>query len=381
MSLLDRHRHLARGEPSPSDRLLEPLLAPLAWLYGSGVALRSAAYDARILPSRRAPIWTVSVGGLTSGGTGKTPLAAEIASWLRAWGGRPLLVAHGYGARPRFRGARLIGSSGGGEEPEWRSVGEEALLLARLAPGVPVAVARPREAALSAARAEGFDPDALVLDGAFQYRRLAADFSIVSVDGSRQPGQGRLLPRGDLREPWPALSRSNFIVLYRAERCGDPEGWKRFLARAAPEIPVARVANRWGRPYRLCSREPLAWSEAKTMRWGVWLALADPRPFLSELASRGIDPVKVACPRDHAPFTGDAIERFARTPIDALLVSEKDAIKIEAHASRLPAVFVVPAEHEWLEGRSVLEERLRASRLRREAHGPGNGRSGAPAVR
>ncbi|MFH1145224.1 MAG: tetraacyldisaccharide 4'-kinase [Candidatus Eisenbacteria bacterium] len=367
MSFTALHRRLARGEPRRSDRIAEGFLTPLAILYGLGAAARNLLYDRRLLPRARAGVPVISIGSLSAGGTGKTPLAAEVARLLLAWGHRPLLVARGYGARrgsgqPRMLAPVAGGAVGSGRAAlGWQDVGEEALLLARLAPGVPVAVARRREAALAVAREAGCDPDVLVLDGAFQYRRLEADFQIVTVDASRRPGSGRLLPLGDLREPWRNLARADFLILHRAERCAEPDAWKRFLGRHAPEVPVARTGNRWGRPYRVPDGASLDWPEAGRRSWGVWLALADPRPFLDELAARGIRPLWIECARDHAPFSSATRARIAARHCDGILVSEKDAIKVEAHAHALPPVYAVAAELQLMEGRELFEERLKGA--------------------
>lgn len=380
MTLIERQRRLARGGARPGDRLLVACLAPLAALYGLGAALRNRAYDAGLLHSRQAGAFTLGIGSLSAGGTGKTPLAAHLAGWLQQWGCRPLLVTGGYGALRPLGRPHLVTAGGpaGGQVPAgWETVGEEALLLARLAPGIPVAAARRREESLAVARAAGLDPRVLVLDGAFQHRRLVMDFLLATVDGSRSPGRGHLLPWGDLREPWACLRRADFLILHRAERCPSPAEWEQFLAHHAPGAGLARVENRWGKPYLMNGGGELDWQALASLRLGVWLGLADPRPFLDELARRGVTPAWAECPRDHAPFGAETAARLAgrARALDGLLVSEKDAVKIEAHARALPPVYVIPAEIVWLSGRALLECRLREA-LARAACLPEGGRGG-----
>jgi tetraacyldisaccharide 4'-kinase len=375
MRLSRLHRKIARGEAAGPERALEALLFPLALLYGAGVAVRNWAYDRGFLRTQAVAALVVSVGGLTTGGSGKTPFAAYLANRVLEWGYQPLLVARGYGAITRPGPARIISSGEGAPAEGWESAGEESLLLARLAPKVPVAVAVRRSAALEVARQAGEMPQVLILDGGFQHRALRSDLSIVLLDVSRPPGRTRLLPLGEMREPWQSIKRADLLVLHRRELCDDPGRWERFLDRRAPGIPRVWSANRLGAPYLLVAqvdgqgkpgteRAEIVWEALRDCRLGLWTALAHPEAFVEGLARQGVTPAWLQLERDHAPFGRSAADLLRRAAVgeelEGFLVSEKDAVKIAPVAATLPPIFVVPASIELVRGADLLLRRLRA---------------------
>jgi tetraacyldisaccharide 4'-kinase len=170
-------------------------LAGLSVPYGLAMRGRTAAYDHGLLPTAQGPIPVISVGNLTLGGTGKTPLVARLARAVAARGLRPAIVSRGYGAA---RGERS----------------DEAAELAILLPHVPHVADRDRVAGVRTAAAAG--AEIAVLDDGFQHRRLARDLDIVAVDATDPFGGGHLFPRGLLREPLSSLARAHGVVLTRA---------------------------------------------------------------------------------------------------------------------------------------------------------------------
>ncbi|MBI4878532.1 MAG: tetraacyldisaccharide 4'-kinase, partial [Planctomycetes bacterium] len=174
-------------------RTLLGSLAALASLpYGLAVRLRNRAYDAGLLRARCAAAVVVSVGNLSVGGTGKTPLVAMLARAARAAGRTPAILLRGY-----RRGARRAAES------------DEAALHARLAQGVLV-VADP-DRVRGAERALAAGADLLILDDGFQHRRLKRDLDLVLADARDPFAGGRLLPRGLLREPLSSLARAHAL--------------------------------------------------------------------------------------------------------------------------------------------------------------------------
>jgi tetraacyldisaccharide 4'-kinase len=199
MSILpdaDTFKRLADGSlPGPGPAAARALLATLALPYALAVAVRNAAYDRGWLATLPAPVPVISVGNLTLGGTGKTPLVAWVVRTLVAAGHRPAVVSRGYGARPGERS-------------------DEAAELAVVLPGIAHVANRDRVAGARAAAGGG--ADVVVLDDGFQHRRLRRDLDIVAVDATDPFGCGRLFPRGLLREPLSGLTRAGAVVLTRA---------------------------------------------------------------------------------------------------------------------------------------------------------------------
>ncbi len=181
----------------PDLRHWRRLLAPLSAAYGGVIRLRNRRYD-RAGAARHAGIPVISVGNITTGGTGKTPTVIEIVSRLRAMQRRPAILTRGYGAQPG-------------------QTADEVLEFEKALPGVAVVVNPDRVAGAAIARRQ-HDADVLVLDDGFQHRRLARDLDIVLIDALNPWGGAALLPAGNLREPLTGLRRAGLFVISRANQ-------------------------------------------------------------------------------------------------------------------------------------------------------------------
>jgi tetraacyldisaccharide 4'-kinase len=180
--------------------LAAALLTPVALVYEGVIRARNLYYHRVPGAVRRAGVPVISVGNLTVGGTGKTPLVIEIVRRLREWGRRPAILTRGY---------RGTAEQEADEVREYR----DAL------PDVSIVVDPDRVAGARTAVAMG--ADCLVLDDGFQHRRLARDLDIVLIDALNPWGRGQMLPAGRLREPKPSLRRAHLFVLTRANQA-DP---------------------------------------------------------------------------------------------------------------------------------------------------------------
>jgi tetraacyldisaccharide 4'-kinase len=210
---------LARGEKPRMEQRLLSWLAPLSWIYGWVVDLRSSAYRNGWLEALAAPIPVISVGNLTTGGTGKTPIVIALAAGLVKAGKRVVVLSRGYGASLPVQGIRA-------GDPRH---GDEACLIQEQVPEVIVLVGRRREEVLQAAMAE-YQPDYVILDDGFQYLRLKRSTNILLFDGQSLIGNGRLLPLGPLRESLKALRRADVIFVTRSmtrEALDTVERWVR----------------------------------------------------------------------------------------------------------------------------------------------------------
>lgn len=302
----------ARGAGPAAGRLV---LAGLAVPYGLAVAVRNAAYDHGLLHRVTAPVPVVSVGNLTLGGTGKTPLVAWIAARLAAAGRRPAIVSRGYAARP-------------GE------TSDEAAELALLVPGVRHEADRDRPAA--AARAVAHGADVIVLDDGFQHRRLARDLDIVAIDATDPFGCGRLFPRGLLREPIAGLARAGGFVLTRADAV-DPPGRaaiRRAVERARGGAAVMVWAEAVHRPagLRLFSGATRPLDVLRGRRIFAFAGIGNPTGFRRTLAAVGAEIAGCRWFADHHAYDEADLAQVAAAGraagCDLLVTTLKDLVKV-----------------------------------------------------
>ncbi len=278
--------------------------APLAALFGVGVRLRNRAYDTGLLPARSVGIPVVSVGNLSVGGSGKTPVTRWIASRLHARGVRPGIVSRGYGA-------------------------DELALHRRWNPELPVVADPDRVLGVAAAAEAG--AQVAVLDDGFQHRRLARDADVVLV-GARDPFPPRLLPRGPYREPLSALQRAS-AVLVTARGEGERAAGEALVAalRRLPRHPpvglLHLVAGGW---FRLDGTETAPPDPAESLL--VVASVARPQGverLVREAVGAGPGIELLSFP-DHHPYTaGDLAQVGARAQTRRIVTTEKDAVKLQ----------------------------------------------------
>ncbi len=284
-------------------RMARAALLPLEAGYGAVVLARSALYDRGLLASHPSRIPTISVGNLTVGGTGKTPVAAWLAARLAAREEMPAVVLRGYG-------------------------GDEPLVHHELNPSIPVVVSPDRLLGIAEAAAEG--ATVAVLDDAFQHRQARRDADIVLVSADRWSARRRLIPAGPFREPISALRRASLVLVTRKAASAESARLVREeLEQLSPGVPVAVAHLRLG---ELCAvsdrrREPLA-VLADTSVLAV-AAVADPRAFIRQLSAEGAD-VRFSIFPDHHGFTRSDAEGLARSlePDERAICTLKDAVKL-----------------------------------------------------
>ena len=310
-------------------------LAPL-WLasqgYRAAAGAHRAGYASGVRRRRRLSCPVVSIGNLTLGGTGKTPLTEWTAQWYRRQGWRVAVLSRGYGGT--LTDQPQVVSVGDGPVADWRTAGDEAVLLARRLPGVPVLVGRDRYASGLYA-CERFGAQVLVLDDGFQHHALHRDCDIVLIDASNPFGCGALLPRGTLREPLRALRRAQVIVLSRVETAGDAvPGLCERIRRYAGRQPIYRMVVNPAGLYRCgtgCSVEP---SWLRQRRVAAFAGLGNPRAFVASLARCGARVAAFLAFPDHHPYTPadwQAIcDAACREGVEALVTTEKDAVRLDS---------------------------------------------------
>jgi tetraacyldisaccharide 4'-kinase len=281
------------------------LLAPAEAIYRVVVTARGVLYDRKVFRAEDFSIPIISVGNLTVGGTGKTPVAAWIASRLSAKGVIPGIVLRGYGA-------------------------DEIIVHQRLNEGAPVIASADRVRGIREAIAQGVD--AVVLDDAFQHRRASRDADVVLVNADAWSGSPRLLPAGPWREPLRAAKRGTLVIITRktADR-SKVEDVRRALANAAPHVPVATAHLAPGDLRSTTTGQTLPLHVLQGADLTAIAAIADPNSFFRQLTELGavVRPHSFA---DHHAFTRREASDLARhaSSSDFVVCTLKDAVKLES---------------------------------------------------
>jgi tetraacyldisaccharide 4'-kinase len=290
------------------------------------------------------------VGSVASGGSGKTPLAAWLALELCRRGHRVVLATRGYGRVRTSRDAVSVVSDGGFVFGSASASGDEPMLLAGLAPGVPVIVAADR--GLAGLRAvAAFGADVLVLDDGFQHHRLARDLDVVCLDAGQGLADGRVLPRGPLREPSSALSRADAVVVVDPPLHQDDASE---LARLAPDA-FRSTAVRRPVSLRSLDGQPIGRAESIAgMAVGLLSGLARPAALRRTVESLGASVVAERRFPDHHRFGPRDLRGLARcAPL--WLTTQKDASKILPEWCRDADVRVLEIEMQLAEADALLE--------------------------
>ena len=365
----------------PFSPIVRALARPLGTVWGGVAAARGMLYDREFLPSRRLPIPVLSVGNLTVGGTGKTPLVARLAARFAERGRRPAIVLRGYGgANARRRGAPVLivsDGSAGGAHASWRDAGDEAVLLAHLLPRIPVLVSRNRTAAGSVA-AERLSADLLLLDDGFQHRGLHRDADLVTLDARQPFGAGGFVPAGRLREAPRALRRAHAVVITRAERDVDWQAARAALESVVPGLPVFRARHRALGLWRVGRGDRLSPEAVRDVPVSAFAGLARPEALSESLAMLGARVVSFHGFADHHAFTAAELEAVSAAARAAgarfIVTTRKDAVRLDP-AIKIPDLAILDIDIA-IEDEAVLLARLEAlcmppSRTRAVAPPPG----------
>ena len=272
----------------------------------------------------------VSIGNLSVGGTGKTPVVAAVAEWLVAQGERPAILSRGYKRRDPVPGVVVV-SDGRDVTASLARAGDEPLMLARAVPEALVCVAEDRY--LAGAIAERvLGATVHLLDDGFQHLDLARDLDVLVTTLGEIPN-GQVLPRGRLREPAEAAARAHVLVVMGATPgAAASEAWTLGVGEACGARRVI------GPPRRVGSREPGVGSRDLELLPGARVLLAagiaNPQRFADDVRAAGWQVAEQMWFPDHHAFTARDLSRIAACALDskasAVFTTEKDAVRVEA---------------------------------------------------
>lgn len=306
------------------------ILPPFSALYGAVTRARLALYQRKVFSTNKLDAFVVSVGNITAGGTGKTPLVEWLVRFLAAEGRKVCILTRGY--RRRHPDRRVLVANNERILTTVDEAGDEAFQLATNLKGIAAVVCDADRSAAGKWAIDALGVDAFVLDDGFQHLRLHRDLDVVTIDATNPWGGERLLPLGRLREPLASLSRADCIVLTRTEqvdRLEEIQGRLRefvdcpqYLSRMSP----AGLSPVFGGAFE----NPVF----------AFCGIGNPSAFLTQLRQAGYDVVKNRVFADHHDYNQEEIDRLTREASEArarsLITTAKDAVKLHSFKFSMP---------------------------------------------
>jgi len=339
------------------NRFFQAFVLPLSLVSERLIALRNRLYDNGRIKSQRLDARVISVGNITVGGTGKTPVVEYLAQLLSKRGKTVGILSRGY--RRKSRGTVLV-SDGTRILTDPLRAGDEPYLLARRLKGVPVIVDNNRYRGGKFAL-ERFQIDYFILDDGFQHRQLWRDLDILLIDASRPFGYGRVLPAGLLREPLGNMERAQLIWLTRVDQTDA-------LSEVMTEIrrhTSAPIVTSLHKPKRLINPNTstiLKLRDVKGRRAIAFTGIGNPSSFQKTLLRLGIELMDFLIYPDHYLYNNRDLDkiksRFKRSGAELIITTEKDHLRLLSNEWKDLPLFFLDIQVELVEGRETLEQKL-----------------------
>jgi tetraacyldisaccharide 4'-kinase len=324
--------------------VLRGLLRLAEVLYTAVVRWRNRRYDRSPTAAQRVGATVVSVGNLTLGGTGKTPLVQWIAEWLQARDVRVAVVSRGYGAD----------EAGKGNDEAWE--------LRWLLPDVPH-VENPDRVAAAKEAIRLFNSQVIVLDDALQHRRIARDLDVVLLDALEPFGFGHVFPRGTLREPVEGLRRAGVVVLTRADLL-SPKQRDEVWRTVHKHVPTALCAEAIHAPRELLSADgqEMPLELIRGQRVAAFCGIGNPAGFRHTLEACGCTIAGLREFSDHHHYTPTDIDSLVNWSHElgasAVVCTCKDLVKVRSERIGSRPLWAVRVEMQFQMGQESFESRL-----------------------
>ena len=311
-------------------------LFPLALFYWGVVYWRNFFYNFGFFVSKRLPCIVISVGNITVGGTGKTPMVIFIAQLLKRHGKKVAILSRGYGRKSK--GTVLVTDGLSGPISDFEECGDEPYLLANILDGIPLVVDDDRFRG-GMFLTQKFQPQIIILDDGFQHRALERDFDLVLVNARDRMIDHKLIPYGILREPWGNITRADAIIVTKT----NLQKPKPFLSRKLKEIDL-RIFNSQMEstvsPIHCHSNSESV--TLKNKKVFIFSAIGDPASFRASINNLGAIICGMKEFEDHYSYSQQDLETIdiqaKKTNAEYLVTTEKDWVKVQNFTSGYPTV-------------------------------------------
>lgn len=330
------------------------MFSPFSLIYRAITKMRISLYEKGLLRSSSLEISTISIGNITVGGTGKTPLVAFVAQILAGKGEKVCVLTRGYG-RENPKERILISDGKQILVDDANIAGDEPFELAKKLSGKAIVVADANRVSAAKWVRENFEVTAFVLDDAFQHHKAKRDLDIVTIDATNPFGNGKLLPAGILREPLENLKRADAVIITRANLSDEIKNIKSKILEYNPNSPIFVSENRIENLIELKdfhnnlinSDSTTNQQQLITNNYLAFCALGNPDNFFEQLRREDFNLIKTKKFPDHHFYKQNDIEKLEQKASEAnaeiLLTTAKDAVKLKNLEFNLPC-FVVESK-------------------------------------
>ena len=345
--------------------LLRALLHGISFLYLSIVTLRLRLFQTHVFRRHQVGCPVVSIGNLTVGGTGKTPVVEKLARDLHSRGRRVAILSRGYKSVkkrgvPREKTPVRVVTEGGALLLDSKTAGDEPFMLAKNLRGVGVVVDKDRVACGRHA-VSALGSDLLILDDGLQYLKLHRKFDLVLIDREAPFGNEHLLPRGTLREPPGHLRRATHILITKCDGSDLSELHARIRIHNRT-APIIECRHRALELQDLSTGETFPLSSLKGLRAASLSAIASPESFEQGLRRLGVSLELTQSFADHHRYSKRELERFirrcTRRGVSCILTTEKDAVRMPRLLNKDLPIRYLRIEIEILKGHGEWERLL-----------------------
>lgn len=311
------------------------VLPPLSILYGAVTRTRLSLYRRGTFHTTKLDRPVISIGNITTGGTGKTPLVEWVAKTIALHGKKVCILTRGYGRKDPH--LQVIVSDGYGVLASPAEAGDEPYLLATKLAGKAAVISSADRIAAGQEAIKDFGTECFVLDDGFQHLRLARDLNVVTIDATNPWGGGSLLPHGRLREKPEGLSRADCIVITRCDQVDSVDALREEILRLAGERPIFQSQMR---PVRVSSLTNPSETLSPPARVAAFCAVGNPSSFFENLRRLGFELALQKSFPDHHAYSHEEIDSLiqAAKAIGAttLITTAKDAVKLRTLSFSIP---------------------------------------------
>jgi tetraacyldisaccharide 4'-kinase len=348
------------------EKFKRALLWLPAKLYEIAVRLRVAAYETHYRKPKRLDATVIGIGNITLGGTGKTPMVAYIARYIKSEEHSVAILTRGYGRKSsgmlKLNTPREFSTN---DQPDksYSEFGDEPLMLARALPDIPIVINKDR---FDGGRwaIDTLGAEALVLDDAYQHLALARDLNILLIDATDPFGGFEMVPFGRLREPLYGIKRADLVIITRADKPFDQAQTNAIIKHfCGNKVPVMYAYSSITSLRHIETSENYETDQFTGWNAALLCGIGNPHAFADDILQLGINIVSENFFPDHHAFTQQDLDRVTQAAqeagADLIVTTEKDAVRLEGMKHG-----VVPVYAAQLEIQSEDEVRLKSLLLR-----------------